>query len=428
MRIPTLLILSLLLTATSHAQQSVRFGLNSFLGNIDHSEIRASLVKKTEVDRTNYFDAMAELGVKSIRETFMNWAEIEPVQGAGYLWAPYDDLARKASERGIEIIALAYPFPDWATGATPTPPEQLFTPMWRLPERAFEVEFRAFVSATVRRYCGQHPESLELEVPIRHWIFSNELDAFGIAPDEYAFWLKAFWEEVKEADPGAKVLTMGFAYGIRKPYFGELLDCDSLQGPDYPYFDIVAWHCYPGNFGHPNIYALDTYEGYFRGELAEHGIEAETWLTEIGDRCKDDREQAARDIKYVLHGASTGVRQVNLHGLWDIGENHDWGLLENAPSGAVPEKKPSFTAYQTLLEKIGDNRGVEFLGPGHYRASLADGTAVYILWAEGPQERRCLPLEGMVRVTDLRQNVRKLRADELQLTEEPVFVEAAEEA
>ena len=101
----------------------VSFGINSYLGNIRHSDVRGHVAKPTAEDRTHYLDAARDLGVTAMRETFMNWAEIEPVQGKGYQFDAFDDIARKASERGIEILALAYPYPTWATGKEPTPPE-----------------------------------------------------------------------------------------------------------------------------------------------------------------------------------------------------------------------------------------------------------------------------------------------------------------
>jgi len=400
----------------------VAFGLNSFLGNLRHCEIRGPLVKPTPVDRTHYLDAVRDLGVKSIRETFMNWAEIEPERGQGYELEPFDDIAKKASERGIEIIALAYPFPTWATGQAPTPLDQVFTPMWHLPKREFEQEFRAFVSAIVRRYCGKHPESLALETPIRHWIFTNELDAFGVHADEYAFWQKVFWEEVKQADPEAKVVSMGFCNLPGTAFLDALLKSEELRGPDFPYFDILTFHIYPG-LNAENVYAMNASAGNLRRSLTAHGVDVPLWLDETGDRSLDGAAQASQAVKLLIHGASTGVCRVNLHGLWDIGENDHWGVLENTPSGQVPVRKPSFAAFQTFLAKVGSNQGVVFLGPGRYLALLPEGKSVYVLWAEGPNTEVGGLMRGPVRVTTVRQEETTMDATDLKLTAEPVFVE-----
>jgi hypothetical protein len=112
------------LTARIEAQDTphpVRFGINSFLGNLRHSEVRAPTTKTSPEDRTNYLDAARDSGVTTIRETFMNWAEIEPERGKGYHFAEFDD--KKATtcswvfSRGrrmtqIFVVSFERPSPD----------------------------------------------------------------------------------------------------------------------------------------------------------------------------------------------------------------------------------------------------------------------------------------------------------------------------
>jgi len=231
----------LISTAAASEPVGVRFGIDSFLGNLYHSEIRGPVCKTTPQDRTNYLDAVQALGITTMRETFMNWAEIQPKRGDAYQFSAFDDIAKKASDRGIQIIGLAYPFPCWATGAKATPPDQQSTRMKNLPLRRYKTEFDHFVRATVTRYCGQKPESLPLKLPIREWIFSNELDGRA-APDEYAFWLKNFYEQVKAVDPGAKVAICGLGAPEKGKFLRQLLESPNLQGPAYPYFDVVPCH------------------------------------------------------------------------------------------------------------------------------------------------------------------------------------------
>lgn len=426
------------------AATGVRFGINSFLGNLRHSEIRGPLVKTTDEDRTRYLDAVRDLGVTTMRETFMNWAEIEPEQGKGYQFDAFDDIARKASERDIELLALAYPFPPWATGTRPTPPDQVFTPMLRLPERQFEADFRRFVRTVVTRYCGRHAESLPLEHPIRHWIFGNEFDIpdYKLSPDEYAFWLKAFYEEVKAADPGAQVSPMGYCNPWYPNFLDRFLSSNNLQGPAYPYFDFFTYHVYPFNdFGDTlwtslngcgDFSSMDVAANRIRTCLQKHGVEVDLWLDETGASRVDGAEQAELAIKTVVHGASTGVRRVYLHGLWDLtippdkNINNCWGVLENTPSGQVPVRKPSFTAYQTMLRLIGRNEGVHCLAPGRYQATLPGGKSVYILWSEPAKEGKPEFLKGNIRVTTLQNQQETIDATGLVLTKHPVFIEPVE--
>ncbi len=420
--------------AEESGTQGVEIGLNSFLGNLGESEIRGPLIRPSPADRSNYLDAVRDLGANTIRETFLNWADIEPVRGGGYLLEPYDDLAKKASERGIEIVALAFPFPDWATGAEKTPPDRLFTRMYLLPKREFEADFRKVVSTFVKRYSGQHPESLPMEVPIRRWIFSNELDYFADAdnvtvlgpdPDEYAYWLHVFWEEIKKTDPGASVVTMGFENPVvHLKFLNNFLDSENLQGKDYPYFDVLAFHCYP-KYHNLNIYVMNADEAYIQRSLQKRGLEKPIWLMETGDNSIDESIQAYQWMKFVLHGASLGVPRVHFHGLWDIGARNNWGVLANSPSGELPRRKPSFTAAQILLDMLKGNRGVDFLGPGRYRVAMPGGKSVYVLWSEEPNTDvgAFFHEEDLLLVTTLQNVAKKVTANELELSVEPVFVE-----
>ncbi len=137
---------------------------------------------------------------------FGNWADIEPERGKGYRFEPFDDLVQKASDRGIEIIALVYPDPRRG----PPAPRRCrssepvrHTIRYELPKRECEEsDFRRFVRAMVTRYCGQRPESLRAESARSAIGFSTmSWMPVPVSLDEYAVWLKIFHEEVKAIDP-----------------------------------------------------------------------------------------------------------------------------------------------------------------------------------------------------------------------------------
>jgi hypothetical protein len=240
------------LNIDSHGQQepenkrrSVKFGTVSYLTNLWYSEITPS-AKPTAQDRTNYLDAVRDLGVTGLRDTIMNWTEIEPVRGGAYQFDAYDDFVRKASDRGIELIALAYPVPPWAAADS----NDLLTglilegdPRGKPPLRKYEPEFKKFVRAVVGRYCGCANESLQVKLPIKHWLFMNEAGLPATkdwTPDELAHWLKIFYEEVKAVDPSAKIMAAGFlSPGVQFPptpnlqasYLEQFFRSKELQGP-----------------------------------------------------------------------------------------------------------------------------------------------------------------------------------------------------
>jgi hypothetical protein len=418
-----LMVIACLGGATRNAGAAgVQFGINSFLGSINYSEIRGpTIVKPTATDRTNYLNAAQRLGVTTMREMFMNWAEVQPQKGGSCNFAAFDDLAQKASNRGIEITALAYPFPPWATGATPTPPDTVYTPMWQLPTRQNEQAFRNFVHTTVARYCGQTPESLPLAIPVRQWIFGNECDWTNISPDEYAYWLRAFDQEVKAVDPGATVLMMGLGNPLANSFLPSMLESPNLKGPGYPYFDVANYHAYPGA-NVSTVAGISQMQAVVSTCLAIHGVTAETRVMEAGSFISDPIAQVDPEIETVVHAASTGATRVYLHGLWDITQTgYSGSVLENTPSGQVPVEKPLFTAYQTLLKTIGNNEGVECISPGQYRALLPGGDFAYVLWQENGGGSINY-LHGEICVTDLQGIQHEMDAAQFVVGAHPVFV------
>lgn len=399
----------------------VLLGLNTYLGNNDHSEIRGpTCVRATATDRTNYLDAVRDLGVKTVRETW-SWAEMEPEPNKGCHFEAFDDLAQKASDRGIDIVALIYPVPDWASGAAPMRPGEIFKIMRELPRRQFEPEFRRFVRAVVSRYSGQTAQSLRLKLPIRKWIFSNEIDWTEAntptnSPDSYAFWLKIFYEEVKAIDPGAIVAAMGFGNLKSDSFLPRLLASQNLKGPRYPYFDAMTIHIYPSLNVPVGQKGANDATAVFRRRMQEHNIHADLWVDETAHSNPDIAIQA------VICAAATGVSRVNLHGLWDI-PDWDGAVLANTPSGQIPVRKPLFFTYKTLLEKIGDNRGIKELSPGCYQVLLPTGKSVYVLWAAGSAKPTGDFLKGRIRVTNLSGKQEEMSGDQLVLTPRAVLVE-----
>lgn len=124
----------------------------------------------------------------------------------------------------------------------------------------------------------------------------------------------------------------------------------------------------------------------------------------------------------MIHAASVGAERIYVFGQGDYGTSH-WGVLRDTPSGELPVRKPSFVAYQTLLKKIGDNQGVEFLGPGRYRVLRPAAGPVYVLWADGSFNEAPAFLRGPLRVTSLDNQSQETDAAHLVLSDHPQLVE-----
>ena len=417
-------------------ERRVEFGLVTYL-SLRHSGTElGDSIKPSAEDRTRYLDAFRELGVTTVRDAIVNWAEVQPERGGPYDFGYLDDLVRKASERGIDVLGLAYFFPPWATVGEDCPWNFPNDGRYKLPLRKHEADFRKFVHVSVGRYCGCAPESLSLKAPVRQFVFMNETEGYGgefLAPDEYAHWLRVFSEEVRAIDPKIRVVAPALAapggwHGnyLQGEFLDRLLDSAELRGPGWPYFDIVDYHPYPAAYGaaQADLFAIDAATSYVRGTLARHGLRMPLWITELGDNSSDEITQADRIVEYAIHAASLGVERVYIFGMADYGSKNHWGLLQDTPSGQPPVRKASFIAYKTLLSKISDNQRVDFLGPGRYRVFRKGQSDVYVLWAAAESTSAPYFLHGQLRVTDLTGYTQTMDARDVKLQLHPRLVES----
>src|SRR5947209_20230655 len=113
--------LAILVSCLAAAQQTapssahVDFGVVTYLSLRHLGTELGSSIKPSAADRTNYLDAIRELGATTIRDTVLNWAELQPRPDTPYDFAYMDDLVRKATDRGLDVLALVYFFPPSAT-------------------------------------------------------------------------------------------------------------------------------------------------------------------------------------------------------------------------------------------------------------------------------------------------------------------------
>jgi len=417
-------------------QNPVEFCSTLYLLNISpYSDLNLKNdTRNSPIDRTNYLDAVRDLGVRHIRDEVMSWENIQPTRQSSFQFEVVDDFVIKAAERGISIMALFYWLPAWAT--VDDEPAEKFPKHGAelLPKRKYENDFRQYIKTVVRRYCGRYPESLDLQFPVKEWVFMNEPEYSPLNDDieNYAFWLKIFYKEIKDLDPDAVVVAPAISCNryFEKKFLARLLDCEALKGPFYPYFDVCDFHAYPqwpSHYPHEELWTYDEAFAHVRTVLAEHNITVPIWLTETGYRCADPDKQARQMVKNLVHAATTGVARVYQFGFWDIGhEQGHWGFLENTPSGQVPVRKPYFYAYQTLIRKIGENRSILRLWPGIYEVILRGEQKVYVMWKEGETFDPSSLISGRIRITNLKGREILMSIEDLELSDSPLFIEEQE--
>ncbi|HSR53545.1 MAG TPA: hypothetical protein VLV83_22190 [Acidobacteriota bacterium] len=452
--------------------KKTRFGTTAFLAfqDVDGS---FPFARSESADRKIYLDLARRAGLTDLREAVLQWGQIQSRQGDEFDFSAMDDLVVQAGEHGIEILGIFTGLPLWAT-VSPGERDGDFSlnmspqdPRTWLPRKEFEDDFRHFVRTAVGRY-GSAPDRLaELKKPIRYWEFYNEVDAgWWQDPEDHAYWLKAFTEEVKKADPEAQVVLAGLASAairVANPphrhnpgYLEDLLAAESLKGPGYPYFDVVNLHNYPMLYGaqpisgevreafrrnnpqldpaglltgyEPLLHALQVMKAYVRRVLDSRQLDMPVWLTEIGDdsRFTGRREQSSRLVKYLLHTAWLGFERVYQFCLYDLGTQDgqgQWGLVELNERGSEPASKPAFHAVRTFLDYYARADGVIRLAPGVYRLAMREGPDAFYLWQSSPVPPLLPPqIDGRLRTVDLEGNHEELPAQALRLNSHPLLV------
>lgn len=386
----TLLLSAVCLIAGCATSTPGWLGINMQLGHGDYAG-RWKSAKNTAADREIYFGLVKELGVKNVRDLFMSWYRAEPREGQPYDFTVSDDIARRAGEAGVDLLALCWVIPSWAA-PDDTPGE------WSLglPRREKAGAFVRFVTAFVKRYSGLGIRGRAH--PVHAYEFFNEMEAVPV--EEYAFWLKLFYDTVKAADPTAKVVLGGLTSpgyrmanrptGDYHTYFDRLMACNELAGPHYPYFDVVSFHNYPSNYPGRTPFANAVL--YLQQVMERHRADRPIWLTEFGAENRSNEPaalnvQAAEIVTMAIQARSLGIERAYLYNLWDYRlpaapeTSEDFGLVREAPSGQVPVRKPAFEAFKVLESMAGQCETVTAVRPGIYTIRNRNGTA-YVAWQE----------------------------------------------
>ncbi len=329
--------------------------------------------------------------------------------------------------------------------------------------------FRENVRASVLRYgpggtlWKEHPDVKPL--PIRYWQIWNEPNIEFLNPGEtgllrtelYAKLLKAATEEIRKADPGAKIIAFNTAGGV--PDRGQALKADGmfqkikyigwrkfirdvveLAGPDS--YDYIGTHPYtmPSS---PEAGGLVGGIEMIREWEKEANLKARPiWFTEVGfpieypnqRQVRDERQQACFTVRlYALAGAH-GVTQVQVMYVEDIiygpdnsrrsfgffvkpGQWREQAKATRVMIKLIPDPRKD---VRTLSEKADGVCAFEFKGPG--------GEPVLMAWnaGEGAVEHQFDGYGKGAILVDMLGAVSRVEAEggkvKLKLTEAPVYV------
>lgn len=369
-----------------------------------------------------------ELDVPHMRDVAMNWGLIQPTPDGPYDFASSDLIVRTAQDARADPLVVFKGVPGWASGRGGEVD-------LKLPRRQHADAFVKFVTHYVKRYDDDGRSDMPgLKWPVRSYQFMYEME--DIPPDEYAFWLRLFYESIKAVEPKAVVVLGGLRspgikledqpFGEYPAYFQRLLAQPELDGPAYPYFDVAAFHCFPTRY--PVQPAFDDAVAYMQQVMADRKLALPIWVTAYGAGSKVGTLEVQAELltKWTMKARSLGIERLYLHCLCDCRDPGNGpvlycGLLRESEEGEL-YRKPAFHAFQKLVREVSDRPDVAFRGEGYYMLS-GKGDPRYVVWHEesyGPGPRLNPGWWSVETLTGPR-SVRQ--GSEVQLNGSPMYVE-----
>ncbi len=368
-----------------------------------------------------FADEEKEAGIEIVRDWIV-WSEIEPEKDS-YDWERMDNKVRKANDAGIEILAYFLDTPNWAK---------------KDPECAATVcaindmgEFREFARDVARRYDGRHGHG-----EMKYIEILNEVTLpvfFDLKNTRYENWLIAGYEGVKEGNPEAQVLIGGFVNPLSIKSFVE----DMLENYNR-YYDIVSFHVYEVD---SDVNAASI---YMKEKMSLYNVDKPMWITETAtvptQDDPDPHKTIARGVvKRYTAAFGNGVEKVFW---WPFGGpptpeedpqygNQEWNKMPGLgwvyPKGSgMPtdefHPRQAYFTYQLTASKIRGFSSVEKITDTQYKF-LVNGKNIYILWSDSEPGLVPGDISGTVKVTDYLGNEEIKNANQIVLTESPVFIE-----
>ncbi len=255
---------------------------------------------------------------------------------------------------------------------------------------------------------------------IKYWEVGNEVDArvfWAGTPQEYADLVELASEEIKSQCPSCKV---GISFS--DPAITKNPGYFSAIGQICSSFDFVDAHFYRVSL--INQGDLNSWEQACPGK---EFISSETGLPDNtgypSQTVGGSLEEQAKDlIKYNTLLFYEGYNKI----FWYlIDTQYPTGdiFLHNALIEESGSRKPAFTSYKTMIDKIDYFTSITRLSEGQYKYTFSDKDPVYVLWCESGTCQLPSEISGNVKVTDYQGNEQTMSTNEIRLTSSPIFVE-----
>jgi len=373
-----------------------------------------------------------ELGIHWDRpfEGPFNWQRIERVPGT-YDFSDADEYVQAAAENDLIIAGILWPFADWDQVACR--PVSCNTPSFGnlavkrcLP--CNQTAYHAFVRATVSRYSNN-----SRELPVKYWevfpepsIRTASRQFFKGDVKDYLTLLELTSSAIREACEDCQIL-LGSMAGFspeHRSYFQDV-----MAGGAETHFDIAALHSFNE--------AEDGRIGELSDFLRTRNLFKEAWLTgySIGsgefppsdeaqyrDYFITDEEQALILTEGFVKAFAADAEKVFYRRIQAM----DLDTKEKQSEALVTsrgQRRPVFKALKTLVKKLNVFQSVRRVKANQYVFEKDAYRKTYVLWGE-TGDRIPSELEGRVLVTTHLGVERMMDAQDIELTEAPIYVES----
>ncbi len=360
------IIAVMIMANQSFAQEfeGLPFGVNNFYYPFQVAQVKgiSTTEKLDSALNTEKIPIFLDLGVANGRihpEAFgsMAFGNIDSARdGADFDFSLQDVYVRNAQDNQIRLLLSLGPFvskspPEWTTTDSFIPDDTL--------------AYRAYVRATVERYDGDGIDDMPgLLEPIKYWQLDNEADLHYIrrgsssfqSPEEYVRVLQMSWEELKIADPDARLMInlagLGQGIDLASEYLQDLIDLGALN-----YFDILSYHVYPSSYNFSDVRS-------FHSSITSMVGAKPIWITETAITSKsvdgfadstiaNETNQALWLVKNYVYHIANGVQNV----MWLNYDDFAPAVNRMMKYGGLMtfsnhQKKLSYYTYKQMIEKL----------------------------------------------------------------------------
>ncbi len=364
---------------------------------------------------TSFSNEIKGAGIEITRE-WIEWNRIEPTNN-NYNWTDMDAKVRAANNAGVEILGYPVGTPNWAkknSGCT--------ADICTINNMS---EFREFMKRVAERYNGgSNGEMKYIEIlnEVTQPVFFEKNN-----DNKYEEWLVAGYEGVKEGNSNAQVLVGGFI----NPTHAESFVRNMLQNYDN-YYDIVNFHVYETE--DQNTIATQAIKGW----MDEYNVDKPMWITETATLIMSGESDALNNIakaviKRYIRSFGEGVETVFWFatigtpvpedGVSGAARNKIVGLGWSVKGSTEFHPRPAYTAYKTMATKLAGFSSVTKITDTQYKFIFSNKSPVYVLWCASGTCSLPSEISGSVKVTDYLGNEEIKNANQISLTNSPIFIE-----